>query len=168
MTIRVIKGQLSRRKIIFHLRNTRPMMHYIKTMVFNVLPSLRSINNIKVLDLFAGTGQLGIECLSRGAQRVFFVDQNPRAVQKIAQNLQTFRIPVAQYDLFVGDFRTFLQQYYGILVQLVFLDPPFIKMHFIKCALKMIIAQKIIQTGSIIVIQTGVPLEAFPSSLKLQ
>lgn len=99
---------------------------------------------------------------------MFFVDQNPRAVQKIAQNLQTFRIPVAQYDLFVGDFRAFLQQYYGILVQLVFLDPPFIKMPFIECALKMIIVQKIVQTGSIIVTQTGVPLESFPSSLKLQ
>ena len=52
------------------------MMDYVKQALFNVLANRVSFTHIKVLDLFAGSGQLGIECLSRGAQWVVFNDHH--------------------------------------------------------------------------------------------
>ncbi len=69
---------------------TRPIGDRPKEALFNILG--RAIEDARMLDLFAGTGSVGIEALSRGAASVVFVDNNPRAVQIITANLEHTRL----------------------------------------------------------------------------
>jgi 16S rRNA (guanine(966)-N(2))-methyltransferase RsmD len=69
---------------------TRPISDRVKEAVFNILGE--SIIDSYVLDLFAGTGSVGIEALSRGAAQVVFVEKHPRAVKTIRGNLQRTRL----------------------------------------------------------------------------
>ena len=64
----------------------RPTTDNVKESVFNILQF--DIEGRRVLDLFAGTGQLGIECLSRGAIEAVFIDQNRDAVKIVRENLK--------------------------------------------------------------------------------
>ena len=65
----------------------RPTTDNVKESVFNIIQF--DIEGRRVLDLFAGTGQLGIECLSRGAREVVFVDKSPAAVKIVKENLKS-------------------------------------------------------------------------------
>ena len=96
----------------------RPTTDNVKESVFNILQF--EIEGRRVLDLFAGTGQLGIECLSRGAREVVFIDQSREAVKTVRENLKTcgFTAPVLQQDAlrYLGD---------GGKFDLIFVDPPY-------------------------------------------
>ena len=76
----------------------RPTTDNVKESIFNIIQF--DIEGRRVLDLFAGTGQLGIECLSRGASEVVFVDSSRDAVKIVKDNLKTcgFNAPVLQLD----------------------------------------------------------------------
>ena len=96
----------------------RPTTDNVKESIFNILQF--DIEGRRVLDLFAGTGQLGIECLSRGAREVVFIDQNRDAVKIVKENLKTcgFTAPVLQQDA-LGYLRTCGK------FDLIFVDPPY-------------------------------------------
>lgn len=70
-------------------RSTRPTLDRVRESMFNALASLDAIEGAHVLDLFAGSGALGIEALSRGAEHVTFVDSDRAARAAIATNLVT-------------------------------------------------------------------------------
>ena len=96
----------------------RPTTDNVKESVFNILQF--DIEGRRVLDLFAGTGQLGIECLSRGAREVVFIDQSRDAVKIVKENLKAcgFSAPVLQQDAlsYLGACGKF---------DLIFVDPPY-------------------------------------------
>lgn len=69
---------------------TRPITDRVKESVFNILQP--DVDGCTLLDLFSGTGSVGIEALSRGAERVVFVDKNPRAVATARENLASTRL----------------------------------------------------------------------------
>ena len=96
----------------------RPTTDNVKESVFNILQF--DIEGRRVLDLFAGTGQLGIECLSRGAREVVFIDQSREAVKIIRENLMAcgFSAPVLQQDAL-----SYLKQ--DGVFDLIFVDPPY-------------------------------------------
>ena len=81
---------------------TRPIQDRIKASLFNILSGV--IPDSRVLDLFAGTGAIGIEALSRGAKSCIFIDNNTSAVQIIKKNLEATRLlnkaQVIKYDVF--------------------------------------------------------------------
>jgi 16S rRNA (guanine966-N2)-methyltransferase len=85
-------------------RSVRPTSERVREALFNALGSLDAIAGASVLDLFAGTGALGIEALSRGAASAVFVDADLRAVQAIEANLAATglgdRARVVQSDVF--------------------------------------------------------------------
>lgn len=101
--------------------DTRPTSEKVKEGLFSAIQF--DIEGRRVLDLFAGSGQLGIEALSRGAQSCIFVDRNPAAVQVIRQNLQRARL--SQSAQVVGtdalSYLTMPKERFD----LVFLDPPY-------------------------------------------
>ena len=68
-------------------RSTRPTSDRVREATFNALGSLGVLGGAEVLDLFAGSGALGIEALSRGATRATFVDDDPRALDAVRANL---------------------------------------------------------------------------------
>ena len=96
----------------------RPTTDNVKESVFNILQF--DIEGRRVLDLFAGTGQLGIECLSRGAREAVFIDADRDAVKIVKENLKTcgFSAPVLQQDAlsFLNNCGKF---------DLIFVDPPY-------------------------------------------
>ena len=100
---------------------TRPTTSRVKDGLFSAIQF--DIEGRRVLDLFAGSGQLGIEALSRGASGCVFVDQNPEAIQVIRQNLQ--KTGLAAHSQVVGtDALTYLTRPKDTF-DLVFLDPPY-------------------------------------------
>ena len=96
----------------------RPTTDNVKESIFNIIQF--DIEGRRVLDLFAGTGQLGIECLSRGAREVVFIDQSRDAVKIVKDNLKTcgFTAPVLQQDAVA-------YLHGGGKFDLIFIDPPY-------------------------------------------
>ena len=96
----------------------RPTTDNVKESVFNIIQF--DIEGRRVLDLFAGTGQLGIECLSRGAAEAVFIDDSRAAVRIVKDNLKAcgFSAPVLQQDAlsYLGSCGRF---------DLIFVDPPY-------------------------------------------
>lgn len=102
--------------------DTRPTTDRVKEGLFNIIQF--DIEGRQVLDLFAGTGQLGIETLSRGAAFCDFVDMNPAAVKVIHENLNTTGLS-DRATVHQRDFTAFLQSVRGKKYDLIFLDPPY-------------------------------------------
>ena len=100
---------------------TRPTTDRVKEGLFNVLQF--DIEGRKVLDLFAGTGQLGIECLSRGAASAVFVDRRPDAAALTRENLKLCDL-TDRARVVAGDSMEFLKSVRE-KYDLVFLDPPY-------------------------------------------
>lgn len=120
--MRVISGSARGRKLTpVPGMNTRPTTDRVKESVFNIIQMY--LRDAEVLDLFAGTGQLGIECLSRGAAHCDFVDHDRTARATVQRNLTDAR--VADRGTVHGDtYRAYLnrcrKQY-----DVIFLDPPY-------------------------------------------
>ena len=85
--MQIITGKYRARKLVaVDSLETRPTLARVKESVFNLIAD--KIEGRVVLDLFAGSGSYGIECISRGAQSVFFVDQSEKAIKVIKTNTQ--------------------------------------------------------------------------------
>ena len=100
---------------------TRPTTDRVKEGLFNIIQF--DIEGRKVLDLFAGTGQLGIECLSRGAASAVFVDRRTDAVKLIREHLKATRLS-DKARVVSGDSMEFLKSLRESF-DLIFLDPPY-------------------------------------------
>lgn len=89
-SVRIIAGTARGRKLVAPPgQNTRPITDRAKEGIFNMLASLGGVEDCVIVDLYAGSGSFGIECLSRGAASVTFVEQGRDAVATIRKNLET-------------------------------------------------------------------------------
>ncbi len=125
--MRIISGKFKSRKIEFpKSRLTRPMTDRTKETLFNIVGSL--LVGKHVLDLYAGSGSLGLEALSRGALNVTFVDQASWAVPVIEKNLKTLGLErqatVLPLNVFAA-IRKLEKKKQGFSI--IFVDPPFQK-----------------------------------------
>jgi 16S rRNA (guanine966-N2)-methyltransferase len=120
--VRVIGGRFGGRTLVAPRgRATRPTPERVREAIFSILADVRGAS---VLDLFAGSGALGIEALSRGAAHATLVDSSPVAIAAIEANLSTLQlgadvVPVRALP-FLRNARTSGREY-----DLVFLDPPY-------------------------------------------
>lgn len=133
-------------------QNTRPTADRVKEALFSIIQF--DIPGAAVLDLFGGTGQLGIEALSRGAAKAVFVDQREDACRLIKENLHRTHMQ-DQAQVIRTDYRDYLRkssEKFGI----IFLDPPYAE-DFLENSLNIITEIDILQSGGIIV--TERPLE---------
>lgn len=138
---------------------TRPTAERVKEALFNILQF--ELPDARVLDLFGGTGQLGIEALSRGAQSAVFVDARKQACALIRENLSRTRFTDAGLVV-CSDYLRYLQ-HCAQRFDIILLDPPYAEV-FLENALKMITEIDILQTGGIIAAER--PLgKALPSDL---
>lgn len=120
--MRVIAGKAGGRKLRgINKRTTRAITGRIKESVFGILGDL---DGLRVLDLFAGTGALGIEALSHGAREVIFVDRDRQCATLIKKNLSSLGLEGRIYS---ADVKTALGRLAGRSEEfdLVFVDPPF-------------------------------------------
>ena len=123
-TIRLISGQWRGRKLPVHdVEGLRPTTDRVKETLFNWLAT--DVRHSRCLDVFAGSGSLGFEALSRYASYVMMIEQEPKAARQLQQNLQTLQCTQAQ--VVCRDALQVLQQPSTEPFELVFLDPPFRK-----------------------------------------
>ncbi len=123
--MRVVAGRLGGRRLQSPKgRATRPTSDRVKEALFSMLGGL---DGVIALDLFAGTGALGIEALSRGAERAVFVEHDRAAIAAIRANLASLGLDGSQAELRVGDARGALRaaREAGETYDLVFVDPPY-------------------------------------------
>src|SRR5215472_12197604 len=91
--MRVVAGKFrSRQLATFSGSAVRPTSDRLRETLFDVLAAQRALEGTRWLDLFAGTGAVGIEALSRGAREVYFVESSSAAAQAIHKNLQSLNI----------------------------------------------------------------------------
>ncbi len=126
---------------------TRPTSEKVKESLFSAIQF--DIEGRRVLDLFAGSGQLGIEALSRGASGCVFVDKNTEAVKIIRQNLQHTGLS-ASAQVLGTDAMTYLTRP-GDRFDLVFLDPPYAAELLLPALTKV---APLVNDGGIIVCET--------------
>ena len=125
---------------------TRPTADRVKEALFSVIQF--DVPNTRVLDLFGGTGQLGIEALSRGAKSAVFVDADEKACSLIRENLRRCKME-AEGQVIRSDYLSYLdrcRQKFDI----IFLDPPYAEV-FLENALNKISEIDILESGGIIV-----------------
>ena len=122
--MRVIAGQWRARRLLGPPRGaeTRPTSDRVREAVFNVVSE--RVEGARVLDLFAGTGALGIEALSRGAAHVTFVEADRGLCETIQTNLENLEAPAELFTLLKRDVRRSLKGLTGPF-DLVFIDPPY-------------------------------------------
>jgi 16S rRNA G966 N2-methylase RsmD len=105
--MRVVTGEAKGKKLKSPKTvGTRPIMDRVKTALFDILGA--DVNDARFLDLFAGTGGVGIEALSRGAQQATFIEMNPQIVRLIHENLQITGL-TGRAEVIHGDSFKFLQ-----------------------------------------------------------
>ena len=133
---------------------TRPTADRVKEALFSIINF--DIPGANVLDLFGGTGQLGIEALSRGAKRSVFVDAREEACQLIRENLR--RTKLAQDGTVIrSDYMDYVNRCRETF-SIIFLDPPYAET-YLENALKRITEIDILQTDGIIVTERPVGKE---------
>ena len=123
--MRVIRGTLKGKNIEgYNISGTRPTMDRVKESVFSTIQD--SIKNSVVLDLFAGSGQLGIEAISNGSKLCYFIDNNKEATNTIKKNIELLNIKdksiVLNYD-YKKSLNYFKDN--NIKFNIIFVDPPY-------------------------------------------
>lgn len=146
--MRVITGKVRGKKLKEPSNyDIRPTTDMVKEAIFNIIQF--DIEGRSVLDLFAGTGQLGIECLSRGAKEVTFVDQSKEAIAIVKQNLKTCGL---EGRVVQDDSIAFLRR--GAKFDVIIIDPPYAS-DLINNALSVINSVDILSEGGIIVCESS-------------
>lgn len=124
MSLRVVAGTARGRRLETPSgTEVRPTSDRVREAVFNALGSQSVVVGARVLDLFAGSGALGIEALSRGADRTVFVDSSPRSLDAVRSNLEATDL-VARATAIHGDALDFLSTTTDRF-DLVLADPPY-------------------------------------------
>ncbi|WP_413577020.1 16S rRNA (guanine(966)-N(2))-methyltransferase RsmD [Bdellovibrio sp. HCB290] len=122
--MRIIAGKYRGHQLVsFKADHIRPTTDRVKETLFNKLQF--QLEGANVADLFCGTGNLGIEALSRDAKFCTFVEMNPKSLTITRQNFEKLKVPANQYKIISMDVIAFLKSYTGEAFDIIFADPPF-------------------------------------------
>lgn len=149
--MRVISG--SARGTVLHSIediSTRPTLDRVKESLFNIIQN--DIEDTTVLDLFAGSGAIGIEFLSRRAKQVYFCDKSSKAVAMIEKNLEKTKLK-EKAIVYNKDFIDCINTVKNIKFDIIFLDPPY-DFDISKNAIKLILEYGLLNEDGIIIIET--------------
>lgn len=123
--MRIIAGRFRRRPLKAPKGFlTRPSTDRTRESIFNLVASRLDLDGADVLDLYAGSGALGLEAISRGARSAVFVESDPRVLQFARQNAESLGV-ASTCQFHRADVRTFLQRFGGRPFDLVLADPPY-------------------------------------------
>lgn len=148
--MRVISGMLKGRNIEgFTINGTRPTMDRVKESVFGMIQN--NIKNSICLDLFAGSGSLGIEAISNGVKKCYFVDNNPIAINILNKNIDNFNISDKSITI-KNDYNNALSNFknQNIKFDIIFLDPPY-NMHILNDVMKYIVKNNLLNEEGLII-----------------
>ena len=155
--MRIIGGKYKGKKLIQPLdKTTRPLKDLVKESIFNIIQHSNKINiqieNSKILDLYAGSGSFGIECISRDAKLVYFFEKHLNAIKILNQNINSLK-ENSNYKLFEKDCLDFLasDSFKTKNFNIIFLDPPF-KEDTLNKILNLILSKNILKDNGLIII----------------
>ena len=151
--MRVISGRARGTKLkTIESMSTRPTLDRVKESLFNILQ--KDITEKNVLDLFAGSGALGIEALSRGANKAYFSDSNPEAVKVIKENLTKTRL-IDYSKVYNMSYEKAITKMSNenVKIDIVFIDPPY-RLEIAANSIKLIIQNDLLNENAIIVVET--------------
>ena len=151
--MRVISGNLRGTKLYtLEGLETRPTLDRVKESLFNIINF--DIKDCTFLDLFAGSGAIGIEAASRGAKKVVMCEKSKEAFKVINKNLEKTRLidDVKTYNM---DFEKCIKEELKENFDIIFLDPPY-KSDFAYKAAKLMIEKKLITKDTMIILETDI------------
>lgn len=147
--MKIISGLYKGRTIHgYNIEGTRPTQDRVKESLFGMIQS--ELRDRIVLDLFAGTGNLGLEALSNGSMACIFVDHNPKCTESIHKTVESFQIPNA--EIYTMDYQKALEKFQkeNRKFDLIFLDPPY-RYQNMEDILKELVEKNLINMGGIVV-----------------
>jgi len=149
--MRIISGK-SRGTKLYTLQgdNTRPTLDRVREALFNIIQS--KIQDSIVLDLFAGSGAVGLEFASRGAKKVYMCDNSKKAIEIISKNIEKTHMQ-EKVELYNCDFKKAILSVKEEKIDIVYLDPPY-KTDYIKQALENLLLLKNIDNETLIIAET--------------
>ena len=155
--MRIISGDYRSKKLFLPKnKETRPLRDLVKESIFNLIDHSKKINidlkNSFVLDLFSGSGSFGIECLSRRAKQVTFLENYPEALEILEKNLKLLKNN-SNYQIIKDDFFNYfnLKNTTEFKFDIIFIDPPY-KESKINEIIQIIKKQKLLNKNGIIII----------------
>ena len=155
--MRIIGGAFKGVKIFEAFdKNTRPLKDLVKESILNILEHSKDsrikLNNSLVLDLFAGTGSFGLECISRGSKKVYFVENYDQSIEILEKNIKKLKSE-KKTRIFNEDVFNFFknQKLKDEKMDLIFLDPPY-KEENLKVILESITKLKLLKESGLIVL----------------
>jgi len=162
--LRVISGNLRGKRLFAPKgQELRPTSDRVKEAIFDILRDQFQGQN--VLDLFAGTGALGIECLSRGASKAVFVEESPRSLSVLRRNIEECRLK-GQAEVLARKVLPALKilEARGEAFELIFLDPPYGKGEA-RRVLEVLSGSSIVTPGTLVVAEHSVSegIDSIPS-----
>ena len=156
--MRIVGGKYRHRLISFpdDMAHTRPTKDRIREAVFS---ALGDISGYRVLDLYAGSGAMGIEALSRGASHATFVDVSALAIKTIKDNITSLKVDPSEYEIIKNKdliaIETFKQR--NIKFDLVILDPPYELGEYEKIV-ELLLDNSLLSEHAIIVMEANRPI----------
>jgi len=153
--MRVIAGKF-RSRPLRSLRGAplRPTSDRLRETLFNVIAAAVSIEGTVWLDLFAGTGAVGIEAISRGARQVFFVEESPQAARLIRQNLALLEIE-SGFEVLDREANVALRRLdaQGVKCDICFIDPPYSMHKAYEDCLEFLSQSRILLPQSLVIVE---------------
>ena len=155
--MRIISGHLRGKKINLPKdKKTRPLKDLVKESIFNILAHSNKINckieNSQILDLFSGSGSFGLECVSRGAKKVFFNENYPEAIKILKKNINILdcedKVEILDFDCF--NLKNFINKFSDNF-DVIFMDPPF-KEKKINPLIEILLDTKLLKKNGLIIL----------------
>jgi len=153
--MRIISGKLKGKLISFtKSSSTRPLKDSVKENIFNIITHSNliniTLNKSKILDLYSGVGSFGLECLSRGADKVTFIERNKDITKILSKNLFNLSLE-NKATIFNEEITLFLKKKTMNKFDIFFLDPPFANKFYLD-DLRLIKNKQIYQNNHLVVI----------------
>ena len=151
--MRVISGKARGTKLnSIDSLDTRPTLDRVKESLFNIIQN--KIPNSNVLDLFAGSGAIGIECISRGCRKAFFCENSKIAAKMVKSNIEKTRF-MEYSEIYIQDYKKALNilKKEQIKFDIIFIDPPY-RDNIAVEAVKQILFLDLLEEDGIIIIET--------------
>ncbi len=149
--MRIISGKARGTKLnTLEGKSTRPTLDRVKESIFNIIQN--DIRNSVFLDLFAGSGAIGLEAASRGAKKVILCDKSNEAMQIIKKNIEKTHLNEA-VETYLMDFKTLLNTVINEKIDIIYIDPPYESNYAIE-AINIILNKNLITKDSLLMIET--------------
>ena len=158
--IKIIGGKYKRSNLVVPTKNVRPTSVIKREAVFSIIESYAYKNSIDlyqnkaVLDIFAGSGSIGLEAISRGMKEAYFYENNPEVLKILKQNC--FKIcKNNRYVIIEDDVMIFPPKKSLMPVSLIYIDPPYHQYNILQLLLKLI-KKNIIKKNTIIIVEAHI------------